>query len=205
MFTGIVSDVGQVREVGGAGAGADTRLVIATAYDTVGLPIGASVACSGCCLTVVERGTGWFAVEASAETLACTTLGTWKIGAAINLERALRAGDEFGGHLVSGHVDGVGTVAGCRPEGGSLRLDFEVSRALGRFIASKGSVTVDGVSLTVNEVGDHGTVTRFGVNIVPHTQQVTTLGRLRTADRVNVEVDLMARYVSRLNEGADRT
>jgi len=204
MFTGIVSDMGQVREVAAAGAGRDTRLVIATTYDTASLVIGASVACSGCCLTVVEKGPGWFAVEASAETLACTTLGRWTSGTAINLERALKAGDELGGHLVSGHVDGVGTLAGRRSEGGSLRLDFEVPRALGRFIAAKGSVAVEGVSLTVNDVGDNGTATRFGVNIIPHTQQVTTLGRLQTGDRVNVEVDLMARYVARLNEGADR-
>jgi riboflavin synthase len=204
MFTGIVSDVGQVREVSTAGAGVDTRLVIATAYDTDDLSIGASVACSGCCLTVVEKGAGWFAAEASAETLACTTLGAWKSGTAINLERALKAGDELGGHLVSGHVDGIGTVAARRPEGGSLRLDFDVPRALGRFIAPKGSVAVDGVSLTVNEVGDRGPATRFGVNIIPHTQQVTTLGRLQPGGRVNVEVDLMARYVARLNEGADR-
>lgn len=204
MFTGIVSDVGQVRKVAAAGAGRDTRLVIATAYDTSGLAMGASVACSGCCLTVVEKGPGWFAVEASAETLACTTLGAWTTGTAINLERALKAGDELGGHLVSGHVDGVGALVERRPEGGSLRLGFEVPRALGRFIAAKGSVAVEGVSLTVNDVGDSAAATRFGVNIIPHTQQLTTLGRLQAGDRVNVEVDLMARYVARLNEGADR-
>ncbi len=205
MFTGIVSDVGQVRQATAASAGRDTRLVIATAHDTAGLAIGASVSCSGCCLTVIEKGPGWFAVEASAETLACTTLGTWKNGTAINLERALRAGDELGGHLVSGHVDGLGTMTERRAEGGSLRLDFEVPRALGRFVASKGSVAVDGVSLTVNDVADHGAATRFAVNIIPHTQQVTTLGRLKPGDRVNVEVDVMARYVARLNEGADRS
>lgn len=204
MFTGIVSDVGQVREVVTAAKGRDTRLVIATAYDTTGLAIGASVACAGCCLTVIEKGAGWFAVEASAETLACTTLGEWKAGTLINLERALKAGDELGGHIVSGHVDGLGSLTGRRAEGGSLRLDFEVPRALGRFVAAKGSVAVDGVSLTVNEVDDRGTATRFGVNIIPHTQQATTLGRLQPGQRVNVEVDLMARYVARLNEGADR-
>lgn len=205
MFTGIVSDIGQVREIAAAAAGRDTRLVIGTAYDTAGLAIGASVACSGCCLTVIEKGPGWFAVEASAETLGCTTLGAWKTGTPINLERALAAGDELGGHLVSGHVDGVGKVAGRRSEGGSLRLEFEVSRDLGRFIAAKGSVAVDGVSLTVNEVADRDGTTRFGVNLIPHTQQVTTLGRLQAGDRVNVEVDVMARYVARLNEGADRS
>jgi riboflavin synthase len=205
MFTGIVSDIGQVREIAAAAAGRDTRLVIGTAYDTAGLAIGASVACSGCCLTVVEKGPGWFAVEASAETLGCTTLGGWRAGTPINLERALAAGDELGGHLVSGHVDGVGAVSGRRPEGGSLRLEFDVPRALGRFIAAKGSVAVDGVSLTVNEVADRDGTTRFGVNLIPHTQQVTTLGRLRAGARVNVEVDVMARYVARLNQGADRS
>jgi riboflavin synthase len=205
MFTGIVSDVGQVRQVVAASTGRDTRLVIATAYDTAGVAIGASIACSGCCLTVVEKGPGWFAADASAETLACTTLGTWKTGAAVNLERALKAGDELGGHLVSGHVDGIGAVAGRRSEGGSLRLDFDVPRELGRFIAPKGSVAVDGVSLTVNDVTDRGEMTRFGVNLIPHTQEVTTLGRLQVGDRVNVEVDVMARYVARLNGGADRS
>jgi len=205
MFTGIVSDIGKVREIAPAAGGRDTRLVIATAYDTANLAIGASVSCSGCCLTVIEKASGWFAVEASAETLGCTTLGGWTAGRPVNLERALAAGDELGGHLVSGHVDGVGTVAGRRPDGGSLRLDFEVPRDLGRFIASKGSVAVDGVSLTVNNVADRGSTTSFGVNLIPHTQTVTTLGRLRPGDRVNVEVDVMARYVARLNEGADRS
>lgn len=205
MFTGIVSDIGKVREIAAAAGGRDTRLVIATAYDTASVAIGASIACSGCCLTVIEKGAGWFAVEASGETLACTTLGGWKTGTPINLERALAAGDELGGHLVSGHVDGVGAVSGRTPEGGSLRLEFEVPRDLGRFIASKGSVAVDGVSLTVNEVADRAGGTRFGVNLIPHTQTVTTLGRLQAGDRVNVEVDVMARYVARLNEGADRS
>ena len=204
MFTGIVSDIGEVREIAPAASGRDTRLVIRTAYDTAGLAIGASVACSGCCLTVIEKGPGWFAVEASAETLGCTTLGGWHAGTRINLERALRAGDELGGHLVSGHVDGIGRVSDRRPEGGSLRLEFEVTRDLGRFIASKGSVALDGVSLTVNEIADAAGKTRFGVNLIPHTQQVTTLGRLQAGDRVNVEVDVMARYVARLNEGARR-
>jgi riboflavin synthase len=200
MFTGIVSDVGRVREVVAAANRTDMRLVIATAYDTAGIAAGASISCAGCCLTVIDKGPGWFAVEASGETLACTTLGAWRAGTRINLERALIAGDELGGHLVSGHVDGVGTVIDGRPEGGSLRLRFEVSRELGRFIAPKGSVAVDGVSLTVNEVEDRSGHTRFGVNIIPHTQSVTTLGVLQPGTRVNVEVDLMARYVARLNE-----
>lgn len=199
MFTGIVTDIGRVRAVKSA-AGRDTRFVIETAYDTSGFAIGASIACGGCCLTVVETGAGWFAADASSETLGCTTLGTWLEGTRINLERALKAGDELGGHLVSGHVDGVGSVVEMRPEAGSKRLVFALPRALGRFVAGKGSITVDGVSLTVNEVEDHGEETRFGVNIIPHTQSVTTLGWLTPGDRVNMEVDLMARYVARLNE-----
>lgn len=205
MFTGIVTDRGRVRELAPGRERRDTRLVIETAYETADLAIGASVACAGCCLTVVEKGPGWFAVEASAETLACTTLGAWQAGTRINLERALRAGDELGGHLVSGHVDGVGTLMERGQQGGSLRLVFEVPAELGRFIAGKGSVTVDGVSLTVNRVTDHGPATRFEINIIPHTRTVTTLGDLGVGARVNVEVDLMARYVARLNEGADRS
>lgn len=199
MFTGIVTDVGRVRAVQAA-AGRDTRFVIETAYDTATIAIGASICCAGCCLTAIETAAGWFAAEASAETLACTTLGAWLEGTRINLERALKAGDELGGHLVSGHVDGVASVIEIRPEAGSRRLVFELPRRLGRFVAAKGSVAVDGVSLTVNEVEDRGEETRFGVNIIPHTQSVTTLGWLTPGDRVNVEVDLMARYVARLNE-----
>jgi riboflavin synthase len=200
MFTGIVTDVGRVRAVRAA-SGRDTRFVIETAYDTSGIAIGASIACAGCCLTAVETGPGWFAADASGETLACTTLGTWREGTRINLERALKAGDELGGHLVTGHVDGVGSIVDVRPEAGSKRLVFALPRALGRFVAAKGSITVDGVSLTVNEVVDRGAgATQFGVNIIPHTQSVTTLGGLRPGDRVNMEVDLMARYVARLNE-----
>lgn len=199
MFTGIVTDVGQVRGVQKA-AGRDTRFIIGTAYDTAGIAIGASIACSGCCLTAIERGPGWFAAEASSETLACTTLGGWQTGTRLNLERALKAGDELGGHLVSGHVDGVGSVVEIRPEAGSRRIVYALPRRLGRFVASKGSVAIDGVSLTVNEVEDRGEETRFGVNIIPHTQTVTTLGALKPGDRVNMEVDLMARYVARLNE-----
>ena len=199
MFTGIVTDIGRVRAVNAA-AGHVTRFVIETSYDTSTIAIGASIACSGCCLTAVETGPCWYAADASAETLGCTTLGTWREGTRINLERALKAGDELGGHLVSGHVDGVGSVVETRPEADSLRLGFALPRRLGRFVAPKGSITVDGVSLTVNEVEDHGEETRFGVNIIPHTQSVTTLGALKPGDRVNMEVDLMARYVARLNE-----
>ena len=199
MFTGIVTDIGRVRAVKAA-AGHVTRFVIETSYDTSTIAIGASIACAGCCLTAVETGPGWFAADASSETLACTTLAAWQAGTRINLERALKAGDELGGHLVSGHVDGVGAVVETRPDADSQRLLFAVPRRLGRFVAPKGSITVDGVSLTVNDVEDRGEETRFGVNIIPHTQSVTTLGALKPADRVNMEVDLMARYVARLNE-----
>jgi riboflavin synthase len=203
MFTGIVTDIGRLREVRAA-PGRDTRFVIETAYDTASIAIGASIACSGCCLTAVEKGPGWFAVDASGETLSCTTLGAWRAGTRINLERALRAGAELGGHLVSGHVDGVGSVVETRPEAGSLRIVFALPRALGRFVASKGSVAVDGVSLTINEVADRGEATHFGVNLIPHTLSVTTLGELKAGSRVNVEVDQMARYVARLNDTAAR-
>ena len=149
---------------------------------------------------MVEKGPGWFAVEASGETLSRTTLGEWGAGTRINLERALKAGDELGGHLVSGHVDGLATLVVLREEGGSLRLTFELDRMLGRFVAPKGSVSLDGVSLTVNEVEDFAGATRFGVNLIPHTRGVTTLGALAVGRRVNVEVDMMARYVARLSE-----
>lgn len=200
MFTGIVTDIGRVRSVVPAAGGKDTRLVIETAYDTSGVAIGASISCAGCCLTAVEKGRGWFTVEASQETLNCTTLGTWKPGTAVNLERALKTGDELGGHVVSGHVDGLGWVSELREEGGSRRVTFDIARELGKFIAGKGSVTVDGVSLTVNEVTDRDNMTRFGVNLIPHTQSVTTLGGLAVGHGVNVEVDVMARYVARLNQ-----
>ena len=198
MFTGIVTDMGEVIAIEKRG---DTRLTIATAYDPDGIAIGASIACSGCCLTAVETGRlqdgrGFFAVDASAETLARTTLGSWKVGTRINLERPLKMGDELGGHVVSGHVDDVGEITAIVPEGDSLRFRFRVSPAISRFIASKGSVALDGTSLTVNEVeGDE-----FGVNIIPHTQAVTTWGKAKAGDRVNVEIDMLARYVARLSE-----
>jgi riboflavin synthase len=191
MFTGIITDLGRVRAIA---TGAMTRLEIETAFPAEGIALGASIACNGCCLSVVERGPGWFAVEASTETLSRTTLGSWRIGTPVNLERPLKLGDELGGHLVQGHVDGVGTLVGRRPDGGSVRLSFEAPKDLARYIASKGSVAVDGVSLTVNEVeGVH-----FGVNIIPITQEMTNLGRLAEGMRVNLEIDLLARYVARL-------
>ncbi len=160
------------------------------------IAIGASIACSGCCLTVLEKGGDWFAVEVSGESLAKTHLGDWKLGSRVNLELSLKLGDELGGHLVYGHVDGVGTIASMTPEGGSVRLVFEVPSELARFIAAKGSVAVDGISLTVNEVD----AKRFGVNVISHTQAVTTLGQAKVGQRVNLEVDMLARYVQRLLE-----
>lgn len=193
MFTGIVTDVGVVRELRQAG---DTGIVIETAYDTSKIDIGASICCSGACLTVTEKGPDWFAVTASAETLACTNLNEWQSGTRINLERALKVGDELGGHIVSGHVDCVALVHGIRADGDSVRITVEVPPQMSQYFASKGSVAVDGVSLTVNEVDGN----RFGVNIIPHTQEMTTFSALQEGQRVNIEVDLLARYVARLME-----
>lgn len=197
MFTGIVTDVGTVKSVKKTG---DTRFVIETIFDPDTIEIGASIACGGTCLTVVEKGheadKGWFAVDASAETLGCTSLGAWKSGTRINLERSLRVGDEMGGHIVNGHVDGVGRVKSMTPEGDSVRYVFEAPQPMMKHIASKGSITVEGVSLTVNEVeGD-----TFGVNLIPHTQAVTSLGNVAVGDVVNLEIDVVARYVARLSE-----
>jgi riboflavin synthase len=193
MFTGIITDIGTIRAVTRAG---DTRFEIATAYDMSTVDMGASIACNGCCLTVVEKGKGWFAIQASAETLSRTTLGEWKEGTRVNLERALKIGDELGGHIVSGHVDGVGEIVSITPEGDSKRFRIRVPRDIARFIAPKGSVAADGTSLTVNEV--EGDV--FGVNIIPHTQAVTTWGGMRAGQRLNIEIDMLARYVARLTE-----
>ena len=191
MFTGIVTDLGRVRAVL---PGGDTGYEIETHYDTGTIAIGASIACSGVCLTAIERGPNWFRVQASAETRARSTLGNWRVGTPVNLERSLRLGDELGGHLVGGHVDGVGRLVSAREEGDSVRLVFEAPAALAPGIASKGSIAVDGVSLTVNEV----TGARFGVNIIPHTRAVTNLGSLKVGESVNLELDLIARYVARL-------
>jgi riboflavin synthase len=191
MFTGIISDVGRVRAVT---PGGDTGYAIATGYDTGELDLGASIACAGVCLTVTGKGDGWFTVQASAETVARSTLGGWRVGTPVNLERALKVGDELGGHIVSGHVDAVATVIDRRPEGDSIRFIFEVPAAFERAIAPKGSVALDGVSLTVNEVDGR----RFGVNIIPFTRSNTTFGTVRPGDRVNLEIDVLARYVARL-------
>ncbi|MDZ4735005.1 MAG: riboflavin synthase [Rhodospirillaceae bacterium] len=193
MFTGIITDLGRVRRIRPDGT---TRFEFETGYDTATIADGASIACNGCCLSVVEKGAGWFAVEVSAETLSCTTLGDWREGGPVNFERALRLGDELGGHLVSGHVDGVASIVGRRPDGDSLRFRFAAPASLARFIASKGSVALDGVSLTVNEVEGR----EFGVNVIPITRRVTNFGALAEGGRVNLEIDLLARYVARLNE-----
>jgi riboflavin synthase len=193
MFTGIVTDMGRVRSIEKTG---DTRFEFTTAYDTAEIDRGASIACSGACMTVIDKGLDWFAISASAESLACTTMGTWRVGTAVNFERSLRIGDELGGHLVSGHVDGVAPVISIAPEGESLRIAFDAPDALARYIAPKGSVALDGVSMTVNEVDGR----RFGVNVIGHTREVTTLGRLAPGDAVNLEIDMLARYVARLLE-----
>ena len=199
MFTGIVTDIGTVRALSRAG---DLRVRIGTSYDPGGIDLGASIACDGCCLTVVDRGTGedgpWFDVDVSAESLSKTALGSWAEGTRINLERALRLGDELGGHIVSGHVDGVAEILSIEPEGDSLRYRFRAPDGLSRFVAPKGSVALSGTSLTVNEVEGH----EFGVNLIPHTQEVTTWGDRRAGDRVNLEIDTLARYVARLAETA---
>lgn len=194
MFTGIVTDVGRIVETRVTG---DLRARIATRYDVTRIDIGASIACDGVCLTVVALGPeGWFDVEISGETVSKTNLGGWVPGKRVNLERALKVGDELGGHIVLGHVDGLAEVVKVTPEGGSVRVTFRAPEALARFIAPKGSVALNGTSLTVNEVSG----AEFGVNFIPHTQEVTTWGEVAVGDLVNLEVDTMARYVARLRE-----
>ena len=191
MFTGITTDLGHLRAVE---PGEDSRFVFATGYNTDEIEIGASIACSGACLTVVDKGRGWFAADVSAETLSRTTLGSWRPQTPVNFERPLSAGGELGGHFVAGHVDGIAKAVKIAPEGDSLRMSFETEPALMKFIAPKGSIALDGVSLTVNEVAGR----RFGINIIPHTRRTTTFGSLAEGGAVNLEVDLVARYVERL-------
>jgi len=191
MFTGIITDLGKIRAIEKRG---DTRIEIETSYDTDDIDIGASIACSGPCLTVIEKGRGWFAIEASAETLDKTALGDWAVGTTVNLERAMRIGDELGGHIVSGHVDAVARIVDMQPEGDSVRFTFEAPQAFAKYIAPKGSVCLDGVSLTVNEVQGN----RFCVNIISHTQGETTFGSRQVGDRINMEIDTIARYVARI-------
>lgn len=199
MFTGIVSDIGTIERVEHRG---DTRVRISTAYDPATIDLGASIACSGVCLTVVDKGghdgAGWFDMQVSGETIARTADGQWTEGRRLNLERAMKLGDELGGHIVTGHVDGIATVLGISPEGESHRVGFAVPAALAPFIAPKGSITIDGVSLTVNTVEDHGDATHFSVNLIPHTQAVTTLGTLAQGQAVNIEIDVLARYLQRM-------
>lgn len=193
MFTGIITDVGRVRAIEKLG---DTRFEIGTSYDTDTIDIGASIACSGPCLTVVEKGEGWFAVDASDETLSCTNLGDWIEGTAVNLERALKIGDELGGHVVTGHVDAVVSLLFMESVGDSTKLVFSLPEKFAGLVAAKGSICLDGVSLTVNEVGDD----HFTVNIIPHTQEHTTFGALTVGRRINFEIDVLARYVARMTE-----
>ena len=198
MFTGIVSDIGTIERVQSEG---DTRVRIATSYDPDTIDLGASIACSGVCLTVIDKGTAdthWFDVQVSGETIARTARDQWVEGRRLNLERAMKLGDELGGHIVTGHVDGIAEVIGICPEGESHRIGFAVPATLAPFIAPKGSITIDGVSLTVNTVEDHGDVTHFSVNLIPHTQAVTTLGALAQGQMVNIEIDVLARYLQRM-------
>ncbi len=194
MFTGIITDIGEIQAV--SHARGDMRARIRTGYDTRSIELGASIAADGVCLTVVALGDDWYEVDISGETLSKTNLGEWAEGRRVNLERALRVGDELGGHIVSGHVDGVAEVTGLEREGDSLRVTFEAPPELARFIAPKGSVALNGTSLTVNEVAG----TRFGVNLIAHTRAVTNWGAVAPAARVNLEVDTLARYVARLQE-----
>ena len=195
MFTGIVTDVGTVVAAEQRG---DLRLRIRTGYDLATVDLGASIACSGVCLTVVDKGDDWFAVDVSAETVSRTAGDLWREGAQLNLERALRVGDELGGHIVTGHVDAVAEVVDVEPEGDSTRYTLSVPRNLGRALAAKGSVTLDGVSLTVNEIADEGEATRFTVNIIPYTAAHTTLADLPEGRQLNVEIDVLARYLDRM-------
>jgi len=203
MFTGLITNIGTVREVQPIGQGRDARFIIAVppapGWEDIGqIKLGASIACSGCCLTVIERGPDWFAVEVSAESLSLTTLGAWQPGTKINLEGSLKLGDELGGHLVSGHVDGLAEVISATPENGSTRWRFAIPAALAKFVAPKGSIAVNGVSLTVNEVEG----LQFGVNIIPHTTEHTNFATIKVGDKVNIEIDMLARYVARLKEFA---
>ena len=196
MFTGIITDVGTIKSAQQRG---DLRLIIGCTYDMAGVDLGASIACSGCCLTVVDKGADWFAVDVSSESLSKTASALWTQGHKLNLERALKIGDELGGHIVTGHVDGVGEITGITPDGGSHRVSVKVPADIAPYIAPKGSVTVDGVSLTVNGVADNadGSAT-FGLNIIPHTWAVTAFADLIEGQAVNIEIDVLARYLARM-------
>ena len=195
MFTGIVTDVGTVRSTEQRG---DLRLVIGMAYDTQTIDLGGSIACSGVCLTVVDKGTDWFAADVSGETVSRTASGLWRQDAKLNLERPLRLGDEIGGHIVTGHVDAVGEVVEARSEGDSVHIEVKVAKHLGSMIAPKGSIALDGVSFTVNQVEDAADSTQFTINVIPHTAHETTFGAITVGRQLNVEVDVLARYIDRM-------
>jgi riboflavin synthase len=197
MFTGIITDIGRIEAVEQRG---DTRLRISCGYDMSTADLGASIACSGVCLTLVDKGESWFVVDASAETLRRTVPGMWVEGRRLNLERALKVGDELGGHIVTGHVDGVGEVEATLEVGGSMRVTIVAGDDVAPYIAAKGSVAIDGVSLTVNEVENLSDGVRFAVNIIPHTAERTTFSALKASDRVNIEIDILARYLGRMME-----
>ena len=197
MFTGIITDIGTIRSIEQKG---DLRLTIGCEYDMGTVDLGASIACSGACLTVVDKGEDWFAVDVSQETVSKTAPGLWDEGARLNLERALRVGDELGGHIVTGHVDAVATVVRAEEVGGSIDLSIEAPRSLGGGIAPKGSISLDGVSLTVNDVEDAGDRTRFTINLIPHTADHTTLGGIAAGRKLNLEIDVLARYLKRMTE-----
>ena len=195
MFTGIITDIGTIERVE---ALADTRVRISTSYDTATIDLGASISCSGVCLTVIDKGPGWFAVDVSGETISRTAHGQWTAGQRLNLERALRLGEELGGHIVTGHVDGIGETESVIEEGGSHRVRIKAGPEIAPFVAPKGSITLDGVSLTVNEVEDGPDGVTIGVNIIPHTASVTTFGSLAAGDPINIEIDVLARYLQRM-------
>ncbi len=202
MFTGIVTDLGTIRSAEQRG---DLRLVIGCGYDMTGVDLGASISCSGCCLTVIDKGADWFAVDASAETVSKTAAAMWSQGRTLNLERALKLGDELGGHIVTGHVDGIGDVTTIAPEGDSHRVTIRVAAELAPYMAPKGSVTVDGVSLTVNTVVDNPDGSAdFGLNIIPHTWAVTSFAYLAEGHQVNIEIDVLARYLARMQDRLGR-
>lgn len=195
MFTGIITDIGTITQLEKRG---DLRATIACHYDTSSIAMGASIACAGMCLTVVDKGADWFAADISAESIACTNAGCWAVGDQINLERSLKVGDELGGHIVSGHVDGVGALLSMVDAGDSKTFTFSAPRTLAPYIAPKGSVTLNGVSLTVNRVEDVADAVQFTVNIIPHTAQMTSFGVARAGDAINIEIDVLARYLSRM-------
>jgi riboflavin synthase len=197
MFTGIITDIGTIRSIEQRG---DLRLTVGCNYDMDTVDLGASISCSGACLTVVDKGDDWFAVDVSQESISRTAPGLWFEGGHLNLERALRVGDELGGHIVTGHVDAVATVTRAEEIGGSLDVTIEAPRALGTAIAPKGSITLDGVSLTVNQVEDAGETTRFTINLIPHTADHTTLGGIAAGRKLNLEIDVLARYLKRMTE-----